>query len=365
MGAKLLELIERLRKAPLVVIALLLASTVGALAQFTGATKTLVALFHPPKADPRADLAKLGIAFTPEAMAKAATDGDARAVGLLLDAGMAVDAAPDEGLPPLMLAAQEGQVDVAKRLLAAGADPGKPNAAGTPLAYAAYYEKPDVLRLFLDRPLPPAVVSDALVVAGESGDAAAIPLLAAHVVDLRATATKALHARVQRGNESPRDLAALKALLALHPDLDALDPHGITVLHLAVEADATQTLAALLAAGASPDTLGHCHLVDEPLTPALACAATRGSSTGLDSVRALISAHAKVDTRRADGVTPLMLAAGNGDADLTAALLAAGADVTLPDAKGETAADYAKTARYNDPKATRAALSRALAQRHS
>jgi hypothetical protein len=188
-GEKLLAAIEALKKPLLVVLVPLIASAVGALAQLTGATKTLIALVHPAKAVPRKELAKLGIAFTPEAMAKAAADGDARAVGLLLDAGMPVDTATDAVLPPLMLAAQSGSVATAARLIAAGADPGKPTAAGSPLAYAVHYRHPAMVNLFLDRPIPEPILADAFAVAAERADAEPIALLAPKLAVPCASAT--------------------------------------------------------------------------------------------------------------------------------------------------------------------------------
>lgn len=125
MGARLLAAIEALKKTPWVVLALLFASVVGGLAQFTNAFKGLAELVHPAKPDPRAELAKLGVPFTPAALAKAAADGDARAVGLLLDAGMRADAATG-GPSPLVVAARGGFVDVSRRLREAGSDPVAP-----------------------------------------------------------------------------------------------------------------------------------------------------------------------------------------------------------------------------------------------
>lgn len=359
-GAKLLAAIEASKKAPLVVLVPLIASAVGALAQFTGATKTLIALVHPAKADPRAELAKLGIAFTPEAMAKAAADGDARAVELLLDAGMPVDTATDAALPPLMLAAQSGSVATAARLIAAGADPGKPTAAGSPLAYAVHYRHPAMVNLFLDRPIPEPILADAFAVAAEGADAEPIALLAPKLAVPRASATVALHAFVQRSYGKPGDLPALAALLALKPDLAARDGPGQTVVHMTVGNDTLPVLTALLRAGADPNARGHCHaLPDDPdLTP-LACAATRGTSDGLASVNALIAAHADLRATGPDGATPLMRAAGNGDAVIAAALLKAGANPKARDAKGRTALDRARKADYNYPKATIALISRA------
>jgi ankyrin repeat protein len=366
MGAKLLAAIERLKKAPWVVLALLLASAVGALSQFSGATKSLIALVRPaPKADPRAELAKLGIAYTPQAMAKAASDGDARAVGLLLDAGMPVDAAPDPAQPPLMLAAQSGSVATVARLLAAGADPARDGAAGTALDFAVRYQHPEVLKVLLTKPLPPPVLRAAFINAGYSGDVAAIDMLAPRLADRRAAATAALQALVVDTRDGPRAAPTVMALAALNADLNAIDANGLSPLHRAVDADAITVLTALLKAGANPNIRAFCQYESDPVTATpIACAATRGTSEGLSSVKALIAAHADLEARGPGGATPLVLAAGNGDADVTATLLQAGADAAARDTKGRTALDYAQTAQYNDPKATRALLSQAATQHH-
>ncbi|UAJ10407.1 ankyrin repeat domain-containing protein [Glacieibacterium megasporae] len=364
MGAKLLALIDRLRNAPWVVIALLLASTVGALAQFTGATKTLVALLHPPKPDPRAELAKLNIAFTPEAMAKAATDGDARAVGLLLDAGMAVDAAPDPAQPPLMLAAQSGSVATVARLLAAGADPARNGAAGTALDFAVRYQHPEVVKLLIAKPLPPAVVFEAFVNAGYSGDVAAIRLLAPRLADKKAAATAALQALVVDTRDGPRAAPTVAALAALKPDLNAIDANGLSPLHRAVDADAITVLTALLKAGANPNVRAFCQYEANPVTATpLGCAATRGSSEGRASALALIAAHADIEARGPGGKTPLILAADNSDAAMTIVLLDAGADPRATDDKRRTALDYLRADKFHDLSDAIGALNRALAQR--
>lgn len=366
MDATLLAAIERLRKAPWVVLALLLASAIGALAQFTGATRTLIDLVRPAKPDPRAELVRLGIQFTPAAMVKAAADGDARAVGLLLAAGMSAEASPDQSQSPLMLAARAGRVDLARRLRDAGADPARYvtgatfyDPGGTPLYHAARQQHPDVVRLFLERPLPAPAIADALTAAADGGDVASVKLLMPHIVDRRAAVAAAIHSLVAGSGIASRG-PALATLAALGADLNVVDAQGLGLLHIAVDNDATTVLIGLLRAGADPNLRAFCQYETNPFkaTP-LICASTRGTSEGLASVQALIAAHADVDAREPGGATALMLAAGNGDAAITAALLRAGADPRARDAKGRSALDYARTARYNDPKGTIALLSRA------
>lgn len=372
MGAKLLAAIERLRKAPWVVLALLLVSAIGALAQFTGATKTLVDLVRPAKPDARAELVRLGIPFTPEALTKAAKDGDAKAVALLLDAGMAPDATANPALPPLVVAAQAGQVAVARSLRDAGADPAKDSPGhalfdpgGSPLAYAARSSHPDVVKLFLERAIPDDAIVDAIGAAARSGDGASVRLLAPRLRDRRTAATLAMRMIVGESGMNTQ-APAFADVLALGPDLNAIDANGQSLLHIAVNNDAGTVLGKLLAARANPDVRAKCETAPEdPRVTPLACAVVRGSVTGLDSVRRLIAAHADLNARGPDGSTPLMLAAGNGDADVTAALLAAGADPALRDARGKAALDYARTAADHDPTATSALLSRAAAPRRS
>jgi uncharacterized protein len=61
------------------------------------------------------------------------------------------------------------------------------------------------------------------------------------------------------------------------------------------------------------------------------------------SVAALLDAGAKVDRPTASGMTPLMMAAGYGYADVVKVLLAHRADPRVRDADGGAAVDYALT----------------------
>lgn len=382
MGARLLAAIEALKKTPWVVLALLLASAIGALAQFTGATKNLIDLVRPTNFDPRGELAKLGIPYTPEAMAKAATDGDTRAVELLLDAGMAPSSRWGLAPPPLVVAARGGFTETARRLRDAGADPATPGEADSALEAAVKSHHPDVVKMLLEHRLPSMAIRDAYIDAAAIGDPTELALLAPHLADPKRTARDAIAAILERtpsrllpmstkvaklsaahpdepylqyltgSDGDPRDLTALRAVLSLVPPLDEIDANGQTLLHKAADSDAPGVVGALLAAGANPNVPGLCQARDEARAMPLACAVVRGTSLGLATTRALVAGHADVDARDANGATPLMLAAGNGDADVGAILIKAGANVNARDHNGRNAREYARMARFKTPQTT-------------
>lgn len=94
--------------------------------------------------------------------------------------------------------------------------------------------------------------------------------------------------------------AIVKCLLERKPNLEAVDRHGRSAVHIAAIAGKHATLALLLEAGA------------------------------------------KVNALDTDGNTPLMLAARYGKLDAAKALVAAGADFKATNAAGHTAADCAR-----------------------
>ncbi len=231
--------------------------------------------------------------FTPEALAAAAKNGDARVVGLLLAAGMAADPLPPLPVSPLILAARGGHVEAARRLRDAGADPAAQGAAesllqaatgggDSALEAAAKAHHPEVVSLFLERRLPAWAIHDAYLDAAVASDVKTLTLLTPHLAQSRATARDAIAAVLERTptrlqdmtlgeaellnahpdrpelailgrtDGDPRDLAAVRAVLALKPPLDGIDANGQTLLHKAVDSDAPGMVAVLLAAGAEP-----------------------------------------------------------------------------------------------------------------
>jgi hypothetical protein len=96
----------------------------------------------------------------------------------------------------------------------------------------------------------------------------------------------------------------------------------------------------LLERGADPNLRFN---YDSPIDGRLERGLTALMITGNAEVaRALIAAGGDVNAANADGVTPLMRAAGRGKAELVRVLLEAGADATARSGNGRTAADFAR-----------------------
>ena len=159
------------------------------------------------------------------------------------------------------------------------------------------------------------------------------------------------------------DGPAVAALLARGFDPNTLGPDGLSGLFVAARTGAAKVARALLDA---PDTeVEFRNAVDEsplmlaalrgdlPLAKALIArdadvnkpgwtplhyAASRGQ---VAMIGLLLEQHAYIDAESPNGSTPLMMAAGYGSPEATRALLEAGADASLKNAKGLTALDFA------------------------
>ena len=159
------------------------------------------------------------------------------------------------------------------------------------------------------------------------------------------------------------DAASVAALLARGIDPNTLGPEGLTGLYMAARSGAGKVAKVLLEA---PDADVECrNTVDEsplmlaalrgdlPLARALITrdadvnktgwtplhyAASRGQLAMIDL---LLENHAYIDAESPNGTTPLMMAAGYGSAQATRVLLQAGADATPKNAEGMTALDFA------------------------
>ncbi len=92
-----------------------------------------------------------GIPFTREAFLKEVGAGNKENVVLFLKAGMDVNAVDKEGSTALMIAAEKGDIELARVLLQNGADVNARNRDGyTALMYAAYKGSAEVVELLLE-----------------------------------------------------------------------------------------------------------------------------------------------------------------------------------------------------------------------
>lgn len=130
------------------------------------------------------------------------------------------------------------------------------------------------------------------------------------------------------------DIAAVRTLLSRKADVNAPQGDGTTALHWAVYNAHADMVQMLLAAGADPRAktrLGG-------ITPLMMAA--KNGEAGL--MKLLLDAHEDVRTTNSNGTTPLMLAAASGKADAVKLLLDRGADVNAVDTThGQTALMFA------------------------
>lgn len=140
------------------------------------------------------------------------------------------------------------------------------------------------------------------------------------------------------------DLALVQSLLEAGADPAALDETGETALMVAAHAGHLDVVKALLAAGATAD------FKSEQGWTALAKAAYNAETEcGYPQViAALHEAGADLNARIFFGITPLMLAAGGGDASVVEWLINNGADVLATNDGGRTARLMANDKFYVD-----------------
>lgn len=289
----------------------------------------------------------------------AAKSGDMAAVQSALAAGADVNATNERGATPLMMAAAYGHAEIAKKLIAAGADLEKRHVGtldATALMFAASSPDPAMVQLLLasgaDVNTRDKMGDPAINWAVYYGYAATVQALLDADADTSLTGHgNAMQIALRRGNEgtlavlmakegaSERnsgeialeaavladDDAAVKAL-AEHVNVKAAQGWaGRPALHAAARANAAKAMQALLDAGAEMDVR------DAVGQTALMVAARDGSA---DAVKTLIAAGADVNARanpEALSLTPMHYAGIGGDAAIVAMLAEAGAK---PDAKG-------------------------------
>lgn len=253
----------------------------------------------PPSSAPR---------LTPEeAMVRAAMLCDDVAVAAALDAGVSANYASTQGdsrMTALMWAASEGNVPIAKALLAAGADVNATNNTGhTALVYAF-----DNLPTTKPRPAPPA---------GFPGLTGKDAKKAPKQIEIRARVTG--HAGVA------------KLLLVAGANPAVVSPYGETMLHLAARKGYPGLIDLLVSRGLDVNAVstGYKHT-------AMHLAAIDNHA---ESIRVLAGLGADVDAKNVVGWTPLLWAAATGNVDALTALVEVGADVNAKGSASGRAGD--------------------------
>lgn len=176
-------------------------------------------------------------------------------VELLLGRGARVDPRQSYGRTPLLLVAREtGNLEMARRLLDAGADVNAGDRFGsTPLELAAWRGFRDVVDLFLDRgatvPADGEAAAGMLMQAAERGLGRLFRLLSARVAaPVGESGGTMLRAAAAGGSAEIVGILVGRGL-----DVNARDGYGRTALHYAAENGRTEVVRLLLDRGAQPD----------------------------------------------------------------------------------------------------------------
>jgi ankyrin repeat protein len=284
----------------------------------------------------------------------AARQGAGATVDALVESGANVNAvSPADGTTPLVIAAINGQFDLAKYLLDHGADPNLAGSSGMTALYAAlnvewaprmFYPQP---RAHLQQQISYIDFMKALLDKGADPNARVRKKIwyTQYNFDLL---------RVEEGGATPfwraayaSDIAAMKLLVAhgADPSIATIKPPP----NSRFEQGGTRSGDGRDGSGMPPIPTGG------PDIPPLLAAAGAGYGEGfaanahrfaptgmLEAVKYLVEEiHADVNARDADGNTALHNAAARGDNDMIQYLVSRGADVKAVNRKGQTTVDMA------------------------
>ena len=310
---------------------------------------------------------------------------DAELVRLLLERGANADVENRYGSSPLAEAVKAGNPELVETLLDAGADVEAPNLDGqTTLMLVARTGSVEVATLLLEHGADVNArehwrEQTALMWAAEGAYPKLVELLLEHGADPRARAAAndwgAQITNEPRAQYRPTGgltsllyaaragcIDCVRAIVAAGEDVDRPTPDGVTALMLAIDNYEFDTAIALLDLGANPnyaDWWGRTALylaVDlNTYVPREAAHPRSTNATGIDLVQRLLAAGVEVnpqlnmhrpgrggnsarftDYMLTTGATPLLRAAITHDHESMRALLAAGAEVDLPNVMGVT-----------------------------
>ena len=276
----------------------------------------------------------------------AAVGGDAAIVAQLLKAGANVHAAAEgTAATPLHMAAANRDSAVAKALLNAGASVAAVTTEGaTPLDLAVRLGNVAMARALIDAGAavnvqPTAQAVTFLHVAASQGARELAAVLIEAGARLEATDAAGhtpLHHAAERAEEGGEEGVA-QLLIDAGANVNAQDARGLTALHMAVGSNRHVLAESLLDAGANIDARAS---DSADGVTALHIAAAGG---WLDCVGLLLRRGAAVDPLAAAGVgTPLLAAVEKGREHAAAALIEYGADASVKNEQGETAAAIAE-----------------------
>ncbi|OGT37612.1 MAG: hypothetical protein A3F12_01375 [Gammaproteobacteria bacterium RIFCSPHIGHO2_12_FULL_38_14] len=248
----------------------------------------------------------------------AAQRGQVDKVKELIAHGAQVNEKNDNGSTPLYVAAQNGHLAVALELIAHGAMVDvKTNDGATPLFIAAQRGHLDIVKELIKRG---AHVSEKIksggtpiYVAAQNGNLDVMEELIAHgaKADEKVNGATLLYVAAQNGH-----LHVVKRLISYGAKADEKNNNGAAPIFIAAQNGHLEVVKELITHGAKID-----EIITDGVTP-IFIAAQYGHST---VVKELIAHGARVDSKISNGATPLFIAAQNGYLEVVKELIAHGA----------------------------------------
>ncbi len=286
---------------------------------------------------------------------RAAEEGDVTSIARLLAAGARIEARESHGETPLILAADADSLAAVEALLAAGAEIGARSAGGnTALHEAVSGRRSEVVQALLDAGADPHAKNSgdrspleearrfgtpelvALLESAESPPPAAVPASPAEAdARLRQLGIEYADEEELFKRLKARDVATVKLLLAAGVDPSARNDLGRPPLWEAIEDEDLAMVEALIAGGADVNDPGEASNKRFEYGKTLVMLASDRDNPAV--LAALLAAGASPDKANVYGVNGLASAAMQGKAEHVRLLIEAKADVDVVDSAGTPA----------------------------
>ena len=288
----------------------------------------------------RIQIVQMGMAFDADTFVRRAENGDAQAVNLFLQGGMAPDAKNQQGETALMWAAAKGNLALVKKLIGQGVDEDEA------MVWSVDRDQRDVFSFLLARQPSKNAINTALLSAAGKGDTAIVQTLLDKGADVNFKGKRDNFALYNASGNRSNNPETVRLLLSRGANVNAKTDDNCTALHSAVgrhrsfgggEQDGVQMeiVDALLSKGADINARCQSNMYGQPTPLLLAIKegypliALRLIEQGADVNGQIRSEHYYL--------TALMVAAMESLPDVVHALLAKGMDVNARNEAGETA----------------------------
>lgn len=274
------------------------------------------------------------------ALFRAAAGGELSDVEAIVNAGADVDGSINGGPTALMVAAQDGHINIVRFLLRNGADVNAMSKGGgaTPLIVACTMGHIEIVKMLIEKGANVNLQKEgrrsALVQAAIGGHVEIVNILLEEGANVRVVGGRGFTALMAASFSGKKEIFRAFVERGAGEDVNLNRLHGQTALSLATMNGHTEIVNDLLALGADINAV---MAKDYTL---LMMAATSGNIALLQTLKEK-GMDFNLNAQTTDGRTALMLAARMGRKDMVNELLRLGADKNVQDEKGNTALFWA------------------------